>query len=312
MYQEILATFVLSFFIVFFSTPAFIKKMFSKGYTVTDQYKSKKPRVANMGGIVLLAGVIVSVILAQLVLGYSKELILMYSIVILFFAFGLTDDLININRALKIFIPFFLALPISLVARDTSVWLGFFSINLGAFYLYVIAPVYVMVVSNLINMHSGYNGLAIGLSSILLFFSAIKAYIVNGPVSLLLAAPMFGAVVAFWYYDKYPSKIFLGNSGSLPMGAALGAFLIANKLELFGVIALLPHIINFLMYVVWKIKKIGEVKFGKLRSDGTLIVPNNLTLKWFFPYYFRLTEIQATSICYLVTVISCAIALFVS
>ncbi|NYZ79534.1 UDP-N-acetylglucosamine-1-phosphate transferase, partial [Candidatus Micrarchaeota archaeon] len=274
--------------------------MFSKGYTVVDQYKSDKPRVANIGGIVILAGVIVSVILAQLVLGYSKELIIIYSIVILFFAFGLTDDLININRALKIFIPFFLALPISLVARDTAVWLGFFSINLGAFYLYIIAPVYVMVVSNLINMHSGYNGLAIGLSSILLFFSAIKAYLVKGPESLLLAAPMLGAMIAFWYYDRYPSKIFLGNSGSLPMGAALGVFLIANKLELFGVIALFPHIINFLMYVVWKIKKIGEVKFGKLRSDGTLIVPNNLTLKWFFPYYFRLTEIQATSICYLV------------
>jgi len=55
------------------------------------------------------------------------------------------------------------------------------------------------------------------------------------------------------------------------------------------------------MYVVWKIKKIGEVKFGGLREDGTLIVPNPLTFKWLFPYYYRLTERQTMWIMYAIT-----------
>ena len=58
---------------------------------------------------------------------------------------------------------------------------------------------------------------------------------------------------------------------------------------------------NFLMYIVWKIKKLGDVKFGKLRRDGTLVVPNPWTLKWVFPYYFRLTEHQSMWILYLIT-----------
>ncbi len=303
---------MVSFLIVFLSMPAFIRKMFALGYTVLDQYKLNKPRVANMGGLVILAGVIGSVISALLLTGYSEQLLVVYYIVTFSSLLGLVDDLRNLNRAVKIFLPFLVALSISIVARDPNVWLGFFSVNLGIFYPYLIAPVYVMVVSNLINMHSGYNGLAIGLSSILFFFSSLKSYMLHGPDSLdslILIAPMFGAILAFWYYDRYPSKIFLGNSGSFMIGIALGAFLVLNKLELFGVVTLFPHIVNFLMYVVWKIKKVGEVKFGRLRSDGTLIVPNNLTLKWFLPYYFRLNEVQATALMYLVTTIFCAVAL---
>ncbi len=300
---------MVSFLIVFLSMPAFIRKMSALGYTVLDQYKPSKPQVANMGGLLILAGVIGSVISALLLTGYSEQLLVVYYIVTFSSLLGLVDDLRNLNRAVKIFLPFLVALSISIVARDPNVWLGFFSVNLGIFYPYLIAPVYVMVVSNLINMHSGYNGLAIGLSSILFFFSSLKSYMLYGSDSLILIAPMFGAIVAFWYYDRYPSKIFLGNSGSFMIGIALGSFLVLNKLELFGVVALFPHIVNFLMYVIWKIKKIGEVKFGRLRSDGTLIVPNNLTLKWFLPYYFRLNERQATALMYLVTTVSCAVAL---
>lgn len=301
--------FAVSFFIVLLITPFFIRKMHEMGYTVLDQYKQNKPKIADMGGLVILFGIIGSLLFTQILLASYQTLTLLYAILSFFFLFGFIDDLMNFNRAVKILLPFLLALPISSVINDTNIWLGFFIINLGVFYTYLIAPTYVMVVSNLVNMHSGYNGLATGLSSILFFFAALKSYLLYGPESILLILPIFGAVLAFWYYDKYPSKIFLGNSGSLIIGAALGAFLVLNKLELFGVVALLPHIVNFLMYVVWKIKKVGEVKFGKTRKDGSLIVPNNLTFKWFFPYYFRLTEAQATGLMYLITTIFCTIAL---
>jgi len=82
------------------------------------------------------------------------------------------------------------------------------------------------------------------------------------------------------------------------LGAGLGGLIVLNNLEIFGVIILIPHITNFLMYVVWKIKKVGDVKFGVIRSDGTLEVPNALTMKWVLPYFYRLTEPQTTVILY--------------
>ena len=92
--------------------------------------------------------------------------------------------------------------------------------------------------------------------------------------------------------------------GSLMTGSILGSFIVINKMEVFGFVILIPHIVNFLMYVVWKIKGLGEVKFGRVREDGTLEVPNPWTLKWTFPYYFRLTEHQTMWILYSLTLFS--------
>ena len=77
-----------------------------------------------------------------------------------------------------------------------------------------------------------------------------------------------------------------------------------------GMIMLLPHIINFLMYFYWRMMnqkypdnpKWKIVKWGKVREDGTMEVPNRLTLKWVRPYHFRMTEKQASYAMYMRTV----------
>ncbi|NMC61192.1 MAG: UDP-N-acetylglucosamine-1-phosphate transferase, partial [Candidatus Methanofastidiosa archaeon] len=180
----------------------------------------------------------------------------------------------------------------------------FIQIELGLLFSYIIAPLYVMVVSNLINMHSGFNGVSGGTTTILLTFSAIASFIKYGFVGIIYVAPILGAMIAFMYFNKYPSRIFLGNIGTLMVGASLGGFIIFQNLEIFGVIILIPHIINFLMFVYWKIRKYPHIKFGKVRHDGTLEVPNNLTVKWFLPYYFSMTEKKAIITCYIFSIIS--------
>ena len=117
-------------------------------------------------------------------------------------------------------------------------------------------------------------------------------------------APILGAMIAFMYFNRYPSRIFLGNIGTLMIGGALGGFIIFQNMEIFGVIILIPHIINFLMFVYWKIRGYPHIKFGKVDEKGILHVPNNLTVKWFLPYYFPMTEKKAILLCYLFSVIS--------
>ena len=84
-----------------------------------------------------------------------------------------------------------------------------------------------------------------------------------------------------------------------------------NDMEVYGVIILIPHIANFLMYVYWRVKRVQDSKFGRIREDGTLDVPNPLTLKWVLPYYSRMTEQQATYIMYGLTVMFGVIGLVV-
>ena len=51
-------------------------------------------------------------------------------------------------------------------------------------------------------------------------------------------------------------------------------------------------------------------KFGKIKDDGIIEVPNRLTLKWIPNYYFSLTEKQSTMISYSFTLFFCIVGLF--
>ena len=82
---------------------------------------------------------------------------------------------------------------------------------------------------------------------------------------------------------------------------------------------LLPHTVNFLMYAYWRVMhelhpEAGRwqlAKFGHVREDGTLEVPNPLTLKWVLPYHFRMTERQAVLAMYALTLPFCVLGLFI-
>ena len=67
----------------------------------------------------------------------------------------------------------------------------------------------------------------------------------------------------------------------------------------------------------WRIKKVIDpknpnfktVKWGEIRKDNTLKVPNSLTLKWILPYYRRMTEKQVVGYMYALTAFFCLIGL---
>lgn len=292
---ELAILLIVSFGTAFFSAPFFIKRLVEKGFVVKDMYKAERPDVPTMGGLIILTGIFASLITAQLLFpDLARNLLIFYFVVLTFAFFGLVDDLLYIEKKTKILLPYFLALPIALLNMDTSISLGFISLELGLLYSLFIAPVYVMVVMNLVNMHSGYNGLAVGLTNILYVAVAIGALIKNGAESLIFVLPVLGGSLALYYYNRYPSKVFDGNIGSSLMGSALGGLLVLNNLELFGIIILSPHIINFLMYVYLKATRMKEVKFGKINGDGTLDIPHPVCLKWTLPYYMRMTERTGT------------------
>ncbi|MBT3408371.1 hypothetical protein HN415_06840, partial [Candidatus Woesearchaeota archaeon] len=229
--------------------------------------------------------------------------------IVIFGTFGLIDDLINIGRRIKVVAPFFMALPMALITIDTNISILSYTIELGWIYPYLFAPIYVMVVANLINMHAGYNGLEAGLSIIIIGFISLKLALF-GPLKLLFyIIPLFFTLLGFYWYNKYPSKIFMGNVGTTVVGAGIGAMLVFFNMEFFGIIILMPHIINFLLWIFWSgflmkkyPNKYPHIKFGKLRKDNTIDVPNYLTIKYAVTKLFRVNEKSAVWICYGITV----------
>lgn len=305
---KLILVFLYSYFATLWITKYFIRKFKGRGYVVRDMYKPHKPKIPTMGGFAILCGLMVSLVLSQLIVKEfgTDKLLIFYFIVIVYGVFGLLDDLIQVNRIIKTIAPFFMALPIAFLVSDTNISLIFTTVEIGLFYSLLIAPIYVMVCSNLINMHAGYNGLSGGVSVILMFFIGAKALLKGGDLTLLLyLLPIMGASMGFMVYNKYPSKVFLGNTGTLLLGAGIGSLLIVYNMEIFGIIILIPHIVNFLLWNYWclTMKKHPHIKWAKLRRDLTIEAPNAFTIKYMVVKLFRVRELRAVLICYAITTV---------
>jgi UDP-N-acetylglucosamine--dolichyl-phosphate N-acetylglucosaminephosphotransferase len=288
------------------SMPYFIRKLTENNIVAKDVYKKGLPMVADRGGTAILLIAMLSLSMNSLFFKFTSTNYVVMIVIALFGLFGILDDMINIGRASKFLIMYYCSYPLIQYATHTAVTLpSVGDLELGIIYLQLIVPTYVLVASNLVNMHSGFNGLSSGLAIIVLISLIIKSVLINDVENIISVAAITGATLGFYFYERYPARIFWGNVGSLTVGAAIGAIIVIQGFIISGFIMLIPHTVNFLMYVYWIIKKYPHVKFGKIREDSTLEVPNNLTLKWVLPYYYRLNEKQATYAMFLLTSVFC-------
>lgn len=331
--------------------PYFMRKLREEGLVSMDYYKRKKVMLPSKGGLLIIFAAIISLMVTSVIMRvvnvlsdttlprefteYDQAVLF----VMMFFAFyGTLDDYMNVGRPLKILIPLLFAYPFVIVyisppditlpilgTIDMSKHIvlgGVNIINLSQIYRYIVIPFFIMIVANLVNMHSGFNGLQSGLSTILLGSLLIKAYTLDDTTNIYTSGALFGALLGFWWYNKYPSRMFEGNVGAMAVGGALGATIVAKGYIISATIMLIPHIVNFLMYVYWRTKRVmlirqerevgiyhHQIKFGKLRPDGTLEVPNRLTLKWLLPFHYRMTEKQSVLAMYGVTILFCVLGI---
>ena len=97
-----------------------------------------------------------------------------------------------------------------------------------------LALVFIMILgtSNAVNLTDGLDGLAAGTVTIVMLAYAGIAFTQDNLEVALLAAAIAGACVGFLWYNTYPADIFMGDTGSLGLGAAIAAIAIVTKTEL--------------------------------------------------------------------------------
>ncbi len=329
----------------FYVIPHSIRKLRESDYMAMDMYKLDRPMIPTNAGMIILFTSFLSIALLPLVMrilnqvtpleesvsDMSKINLAFLLVVSIYALYGLVDDLLDIGRMLKFVLPVAFGYPLISVIHPDSVWipiLGDFDLTVIAIWGVIwndlfrvtIIPVYVMVVSNLVNMHSGYNGLQSGLSIIVVSTLLVKSWMDGILDTVIPAGAFLGAMIALWWFNKYPAKVFEGNIGSLLFGSVIGCIIVIQEFWWLGFFILIPHTVNFLLWIVWLImmKQHSEEyldadghhrKFGRVRKDGTLEVPNRLTLKWIPNYYFSLNEKQSTNIMSLITVLFCLVGL---
>ena len=128
--------------------------------------------------------------------------------------------------------------------------------------------------SNSINLTDGIDGLASGLSAIVFFTLGIIAYASGhynfsdylnityiqgvGEVTIFCMS-MVGACLGFLWFNAHPAQVFMGDTGSLSLGAAMGAIAIILKKEILLVIIAGVFVVEALSVIL----QVGFFKYSK-------------------------------------------------
>lgn len=165
-------------------------------------------------------------------------------------------------------------------------------IDWGLFYPFLLLPLGLLFVSNVVNMLAGTNGLSAGLSLVASFYLGLFAYINGEMTAAVIAWSLTATLLAFMYYNLYPASILPGDSLTYLCGAAMFSSMVVGNMELFGVLLFTPWIIEFFL----KMRSGFQAhSWGIIQNDGTLKPQHDKIYSLTHPLMMKgLTEKQIT------------------
>ena len=216
-----------------------------------------------MGGFIFIIPSFITLfilfVMGKIKISYNL-LILVFTIIGYTFIGFIDDYLIikrNNNKGLterqKLFLQIFVATIFFYLfmkaGNEPLLWIHSLSIKYDIGWLYGLFILFVLVASsNAVNLTDGLDGLAGGLSLI--------AYLTFGVISwmagwlegyeeiAIYSFILVGSILGFLVYNVSPAKVFMGDTGSLPLGAGLGSIAILTRHELLLVLIGITFVIE--------------------------------------------------------------------
>jgi UDP-N-acetylglucosamine--dolichyl-phosphate N-acetylglucosaminephosphotransferase len=244
-----------------------IPQLHKVGMTGKDMNKPHQPEIAEMGGLAIAAGFSAGMVVAIALQTFSKalpnvdlvSLLAAFVTVLAIAIIGIMDDLLSIPQRWKAFLPLIAALPlVAIKAGDTNLIIPFFGqFNIGLLYPLALVPIGIAGAANAVNMLGGFNGLEVGIGIVATSALAFIAFKLGATVSLVLLLAALGALIATLYFNWYPARVFIGDVGTLSIGAIIASAVILGNFELAGVIVIAPYAIDFLLKAKNKFPSLG-------------------------------------------------------
>lgn len=197
----------------------------------------------TMGGVIFLISLLICTILSR---NFTMESAMLIFSTLAFGIVGFLDDYIKVvkkrNLGLtakqKLLLQILTALVLLFYqynSKDlsTDVIFPFSGNTFSMGYLYIPFILFVVVGTvNSVNLTDGLDGLSSGVTIILLIFFAIVAHKLERTSIELFCIILAGSLCGFLYFNKYPAKVFMGDTGSLALGGAVSAIAVLLNLPL--------------------------------------------------------------------------------
>lgn len=240
-------------------------------------HKTKK-NTPTMGGIIF----IIPTLLITLIFILLKKINITYNLIIIVFTLvsysiiGFIDDYLIIkrknNNGLSKTQKFVMQVVIAIIffylfmkaGNEPLIWIHTLKIKQNIGWLYGMIILFILTASsNAVNLTDGLNGLAGGLSIISLATFGIITWFTEWLLGYediaVFTFLLIGSVLGFLVYNVPKAKIFMGDTGSLSLGATLGAYAIITRHEilliLIGLVFVIETITTIIQIVIYKLTK---------------------------------------------------------
>lgn len=184
-----------------------------------NERKIHKVPMPRLGGLAIFLAFLLGYIL------YGDVSTQMLSILIggfLLILVGIVDDINPVKARYKLIAQIIAATIVVLYGElyFTNVTLLGFNIYFNEFWGSLTSIIFIVAITNAINLIDGLDGLAAGISSIYFLTIAIIAFILNriGGLDVIISLIMLGSTLGFLFHNFPPAKIFMGDTGSLFLG----------------------------------------------------------------------------------------------
>ena len=255
---------ILSIILGYILIPLFKKNMYQRLNRFVIEHKSKEG-TPTMGGLIFIIPVVITNIFVR-----SSTMFIILITFILYGLIGFIDDYLivkrNNNDGLSEKSKFVLQLVVAIVffylflksGNEPLLWIHTLGIRINIGFLYGVFILLVLVsVTNAVNITDGMDGLAGSLSLIVFITLGIISYNtgwLSGYKEItIFCFSLVGSLIGFLFYNLYPAKIFMGDTGSLALGSAMGSIAILTRHELLLVIICIVFVIETLTCIIQRV-----------------------------------------------------------
>lgn len=222
---------IVSYYIAIYVLKSYVQPIRVDG----PKHHNVKENTPTMGGLVILTGALIQFT----VLGCFWHPI---TWTLMGFGFiGLYDDVQKVMNKdtykgiapkFKFLLQWVLAFWVLwMIPLDTQVSFFGYVLDLGHWYI-IFASFIIVATSNAYNLTDGLDGLAATQGLILLFGFGVLAIAKNDLMLVEMITAMWIMLFGFYCVNYHPAKLFMGDVGSLPLGAVLGLLSVLLKVEL--------------------------------------------------------------------------------
>ena len=223
--------FLIGLIITYISTPL-IRRIAIKFEAVDepDKRRVNKRPVPNLGGIAIYLGFTAAVLFGSEPAADRTGIIMGGSLIMLI---GVIDDIYELRPSVKLFgqllaaiVLVFSGVSIEFISNpfsDSMIYLGIFAIP--------VTILWIVGVTNTVNLIDGLDGLAAGVSII----AAVTLFVVSLQegqfITAILTAALAGSALGFLRFNFYPARIFMGDGGAMMIGYILASVSIIGALK---------------------------------------------------------------------------------